>query len=1078
MPSSDFYVIGGTLQRSAKCYVARQADHDLYDSLKAGRLCYVLTSRQMGKSSLMVRTASRFREEQVSVVVLDLTAIGQNLSAEQWYDGLLSMVGEQLRLEDELEDFWAEHERLGPLQRWMLAIREVVLAHRPGQIVILIDEIDAVRSLPFSTDEFFAGIREFYNRRTEDPEMGRLTFALFGVATPSSLIRDTRTTPFNIGQRIELADFTEAQAEPLAQGLGYDEKTAQILIQRILYWTGGHPYLTQRLCQAVSLDGSVTGTAGVDRLCEELFLSSRAREKDDNLQFVRDRILRSEGDLAGLLDLYSQIRAKKHIRDDETNPLIDILRLAGIVKIRNGVLELRNRIYHRVFDQGWVLSNMPDAELRRQKAAFQRGVKRASTIALVILAIMGGLTAYALEQRREVRLQLLRHYEEQGRREWLDGRVDNALAYFNEVYSAGSNTPALRFLIRQCLNQVEKVQPRTLIGHNGFVQAARFSPDNRRIVSASADLTAKIWDVASGQELRTLTGHQDVVKSVAFSPDGKKIVTASFDGTAKVWDADSGQLLVTLSGHIGHVNSAAFSPDGSRIVTGGLDRTAKIWDTATGHLLHSIPGHQGSVNSALFHSGGSRILTASADQTARIWEVATGIQVVSFEGHRNAVNFAAFQPQGKLVVTASSDNTARLWEVESGREVGEFIGHRSLLNSAVFSPEGDFLVTTSVDRTACIWDAHTGGLLARLAQDRSPLTWAEFSPDRKWVLTGSQDELILLYRFEEETRKPAEIDRLVQEKVPVMMAGGRLVPNPKALAVNQPAPSSPAQERHPELMPATPGLPAPLQYQTFEVETVTLDEKGNVIARPKGQVRGYAEELAPGVKLEMVLLPGGTYLQGSPPHEKERGEEEPQHEVTVSGFAIGKFEVTQAQWEAVMGFNPSNFKGDNLPVEAVSWDEAVEFCARLTQKTGRLYRLPTESEWEYACRAGTTTPFAFGETVVSSVINDNGAYPYASAPKGENRRKTTPVGSFPPNAWGLYDMHGNVWEWCQDWNDEKYYLESPKVNPQGARKGTHRMVRGGSLGNIGVYCRSANRFIFAPGSRFSAFGLRVVSSGR
>src|SRR5262245_24617706 len=198
--TASFYITGGTLQRDAACYVERQADSLLYESLLQGKFCYVLTSRQMGKSSLMVRTAVRLREEGVAVAVLDLTAIGQNLSLEQWYNGLINQIGQRLNLEDELEDFWYERKHLSPLQRWMRAVREVVLRRCNGRVVIFIDEIDAVRSLPFSTDEFFAGIREFYNRRTEDSELRRLTFCLLGVASPSDLIQDTRTTPFNIGE--------------------------------------------------------------------------------------------------------------------------------------------------------------------------------------------------------------------------------------------------------------------------------------------------------------------------------------------------------------------------------------------------------------------------------------------------------------------------------------------------------------------------------------------------------------------------------------------------------------------------------------------------------------------------------------------------------------------------------------------------------------------------------------------------------------------------------------------------------------------------------------------------------------
>jgi hypothetical protein len=215
----DFFITGGTVPRDAACYIPRQADIDLLEGLRQGQFCYVLTARQMGKSSLMVRTATKLRQEGVTCIILDLTAVGQNLDAERWYGGLLSQLGQQVNLEDELDDAWLAPSSLGPLQRWMKCLNEVVLKGRSGKLVIFVDEIDAVRSLPFSADEFFAGIRECYNRRTEDPDFHRLAFCLLGVATPADLIRDSRTTPFNIGKRIELTDFTQKEAQPLSMGL-------------------------------------------------------------------------------------------------------------------------------------------------------------------------------------------------------------------------------------------------------------------------------------------------------------------------------------------------------------------------------------------------------------------------------------------------------------------------------------------------------------------------------------------------------------------------------------------------------------------------------------------------------------------------------------------------------------------------------------------------------------------------------------------------------------------------------------------------------------------------------------------
>jgi CRP-like cAMP-binding protein len=294
-----FYITGGTLPPNAPSYIERQADRVLLEALQHGEFCYVLNSRQMGKSSLMARTAHRLREAGAAVAILDLSAIGQELSSEQWYYCLLDGIGQELQLEDELAGFWREHGQLGPLPRWMAALQQVVLAQVPGRVVIFVDEIDVVRRLPFSTDEFFAAIRSCYNRRAQDPEISRLTFCLLGVATPADLIQDSRITPFNIGQRIELEDFSEAEAAPLAQGLGQKGRQGSALLKRVLYWTGGHPYLTQRLCQAVAEDGSVTGPGGVDRWCEKLFLLPRSEEQDDNLLFVRERC--GPGEPAGSL---------------------------------------------------------------------------------------------------------------------------------------------------------------------------------------------------------------------------------------------------------------------------------------------------------------------------------------------------------------------------------------------------------------------------------------------------------------------------------------------------------------------------------------------------------------------------------------------------------------------------------------------------------------------------------------------------------------------------------------------------------------------------------------------------------
>jgi uncharacterized protein (TIGR02996 family) len=225
--------------------------------------------------------------------------------------------------------------------------------------------------------------------------------------------------------------------------------------------------------------------------------------------------------------------------------------------------------------------------------------------------------------------------------------------------------------------------------------------------------------------------------------------------------------------------------------------------------------------------------------------------------------------------------------------------------------------------------------------------------------------------------------------------------------------------------------------------------------------------------MTFAWVPPGTFLMGSPPNEEGRSDDETQHRVSLTrGFYLGVTPVTQAQWQAVMGNNPSNFKGDDLPVELVSWEDCQAFCEKLAARDGGRYRLPTEAEWEYACRAGTTTPFSFGQTISTDQANYDGNRTYGRGRKGVYRQQTTPVGSFPANAWGLSDMHGNVWEWCQDWFGA--YPSGDIKDPQDSNNSDARVLRGGSWDDDPRYCRAAFRNGAAPGYRGDDLGCRVV----
>jgi formylglycine-generating enzyme required for sulfatase activity len=281
---------------------------------------------------------------------------------------------------------------------------------------------------------------------------------------------------------------------------------------------------------------------------------------------------------------------------------------------------------------------------------------------------------------------------------------------------------------------------------------------------------------------------------------------------------------------------------------------------------------------------------------------------------------------------------------------------------------------------------------------------------------------------------------------------------------------------------------AALKLDKLSFETVTVDQTGKVKQREPKSAQAFTEDLGNGISLVMVQIPAGSFQMGSPTSEAGRDNREgPQRQVKLPTFFIGKFEVTQAQWAAVAKLekvnidlqpDPANFKGKDRPVEQISWWEAVEFCDRLSRKTGKAYRLPSEAEWEYACRAGTETPFHFGDTLSTAIANYNGNYTYGKGVKGEYRQQTTPVGSFPANAFGLHDMHGNVWEWCADHWHGTYDL-APTNGSAWIEGGNSdlRLLRGGSWNFSPANCRSALRRTVYPAGRDDSVGFRVVSGG-
>ncbi|MEH1958064.1 CHASE2 domain-containing protein [Nostoc sp.] len=357
---SDRRGVGGTVQAGGGIYIPRQADEELLALCRARTFAYILAPRQVGKSSLMVRTAEQLADEGIQSMIIDLTQLGVQVTAEEWYLGLLTIIADQLMLDTDVVVWWQSLKHLGITQRLTRFFEEILLVEIAIPLVIFVDEIDTTLSLDF-TDDFFAAIRSLYNGRARIPKFQRLSFVLIGVATPGDLIRDSKRTPFNIGQRVELTDFNLQEALTLADGLGLPLEQSQQMLKWVLNWTGGHPYLTQRLCRAITeQDNNNWSQAEVDRVVNSTFFGAMSKQ-DNNLQFVRDMLTKRAPDLFAVLTTYSEIRRGKRIVLDEEQSLVKShLKLSGIIVRReHASLCVRNLIYRKVFDDRWLKEHLP-----------------------------------------------------------------------------------------------------------------------------------------------------------------------------------------------------------------------------------------------------------------------------------------------------------------------------------------------------------------------------------------------------------------------------------------------------------------------------------------------------------------------------------------------------------------------------------------------------------------------------------------------------------------------------------------------------------------------------------------------
>ena len=808
LPSDYEYQIGGSLSVQASSYVTRQADLEFYENLKAGEFCYVLNSRQMGKSSLRVQTMQKLQAEGFICAFIDLTGIGkEDVTAEKWYAGIVQSLVSNCQLGKKISwrKWWKERrDLLSPVQRLNLFIDEILLVEIQAKIIIFVDEIDRVLSQSFSLDDFFALIRFFYNKRVDNPAYKRLTFALLGVATPSDLIKDKTQTPFNIGKAIELQGFKIDEVQPLAKGLVGKVDNPQTAIAEILNWTGGQPFLTQKLCKIIkdfTDKDDIINSQSISEIVQKHIIDNwETQDEPEHLKTIRDRILINENKAGRLLGIYQEILQQQKVIADGSLEQTD-LRLSGLVLQNQGKLKVYNSIYKNIFNQNWVekqladlrpysqnfnvwvASNYQDESRLLQGQALQDALSWANNQQLSPLDYRFLSASQELEQR-QIQLSLNIKEEESQILTKANDTLTQAQKKARKIITFGSIFFVISLVsaLFTWLQLIKASRERTE-ANLSFKSAAIENTINEQPFNAFREgliIAKKIKDLAKPipiqEETRTqikktlsqsisLVREQNrvevddsiILTDVNVSPNGKFIATGGTDSIVRIWDI-KGNLIHTLKGHSSEIWNVRFSPDGKTLASCSRDGTIKFWNVENGKFLKTILAHNNTwVRSISFSPDGKIIASSGSKGWVKLWNVTDGKLIQEIPAHRKPVRwvtYVKFSPDGKTLASASGDNTIKLWQVEDGKLLKTLKGHESGVRTVDFSPDGKTLASTSEDRTIKLWDFETGDEIKNLLGHLGTVWGVNFSPDGKQLVSSGSDGTLKLWNLNTPDTQP------------------------------------------------------------------------------------------------------------------------------------------------------------------------------------------------------------------------------------------------------------------------------------------------------------------------------------